>query len=716
MTTVALCLIAKNEERNLGRLLDSVQGCFDEIHLTDTGSSDRTVEIAKEYGCHVHHFDWVQDFSKARNYAFSHAKTDYITWLDCDDTLETKEGFLDFKKTMHMADMWFAPYDYAHDATGRAVCTFSRERVIKNNGKFEWKFFVHEGLTPVPGYQPSVLYAASWKVKHWRSAEDMEQDKGRNLAIFEKHGMQPMGGRMKFYWGKELFENKKPLDAYPKLMEAAKAPDIEIHDRLMAMQYAALSAIELKQFDEAISILHAGLPLAPTKAEFFCLLGECYIAKQQFAEALPYYHAARNCVKMGAGLIAPPTHRHDDSYDIAPLMQLSRVYFNMGDYDRAVEMATQSQMVRPTPESLEIIEKANEFKRKLEIVPPERLKKTTDIVISGHPVGFYEWDKNILKTKGCGGSETAAIQMADSLHRLTGRKVIIFNNRISHDEIDGVEYRPANTIKDYMNEYLPEVHIAWRHTTKLTSAKTYIWLHDLMAPGIENHEQYDYALCLSDFHRDYVTTLFGVPREKIIVTRNGILPSRWDGVDLTQKDRNKVVYVSSPDRGLDDALRVMDLVVQSLPEAKLHVYYGFDNLYKNGMGHEADRLKALCNDRPYVNLVGNVDQTRLVSELASASVWLYPTNFMETYCIGAVETHLSKVWPVVRKWGALPDTMKHMPKDMIDLDPKSNYSAYAARVIDAIEKEKWREINPNPESFAWDAVGSEWAEIMGLNQ
>jgi hypothetical protein len=158
----------------------------------------------------------------------------------------------------------------------------------------------------------------------------------------------------------------------------------------------------------------------------------------------------------------------------------------------------------------------------------------------------------------------------------------------------------------------------------------------------------------------------------------------------------------------------MDLVVQHIPTARLHVYYGFDNMYKNGVGHEADRLKALCLERPYVVLEGNIDQTKLVSELDSAVVWLYPINFLETFCISAVETHLCRVWPVVRKFGALPDTMEQMPKDMLDLDPKSNYSAYAARVIDAIEKEKWQQITVNPDDFSWMNVAQEWLQLMKL--
>ncbi|MAE69465.1 MAG: hypothetical protein CME06_03230 [Gemmatimonadetes bacterium] len=84
---VSLCMIVKNEEENLGRCLESAREAFDQIVVVDTGSTDRTVEIAGEYGAEVHHFEWCDDFAAARNRSLSFAKCEWIMWLDADDVL-----------------------------------------------------------------------------------------------------------------------------------------------------------------------------------------------------------------------------------------------------------------------------------------------------------------------------------------------------------------------------------------------------------------------------------------------------------------------------------------------------------------------------------------------------------------------------------------------------------------------------------------------------
>ncbi len=80
-------MIAKNEERNLPRALASLRGVADEIIVTDTGSTDRTSEIARELGARVAQFDWVDDFSAAHNYCNSLATCDWLFMLDCDEEL-----------------------------------------------------------------------------------------------------------------------------------------------------------------------------------------------------------------------------------------------------------------------------------------------------------------------------------------------------------------------------------------------------------------------------------------------------------------------------------------------------------------------------------------------------------------------------------------------------------------------------------------------------
>jgi hypothetical protein len=84
---LSVCLIARNEEHNLPRALQSTAGVAHEVIVTDTGSSDRTPQIAEELGARVFHFPWCDDFSAARNHAVSQAEGDWILWLDADEEL-----------------------------------------------------------------------------------------------------------------------------------------------------------------------------------------------------------------------------------------------------------------------------------------------------------------------------------------------------------------------------------------------------------------------------------------------------------------------------------------------------------------------------------------------------------------------------------------------------------------------------------------------------
>lgn len=89
--TLSVCMIVKNEEQNLPKVLTSIQGIADEIVVVDTGSTDKTVEIAKSFGAKVYFFEWCDDFSAARNESLKHATKDYILWLDADDELAKEE-------------------------------------------------------------------------------------------------------------------------------------------------------------------------------------------------------------------------------------------------------------------------------------------------------------------------------------------------------------------------------------------------------------------------------------------------------------------------------------------------------------------------------------------------------------------------------------------------------------------------------------------------
>lgn len=87
MAGISVCMIVKNEEEVLARCLACITSFADEIVIVDTGSTDKTKEIAASFTDDVYDFPWCDDFSKARNYSFSKATQDFIMWLDADDVI-----------------------------------------------------------------------------------------------------------------------------------------------------------------------------------------------------------------------------------------------------------------------------------------------------------------------------------------------------------------------------------------------------------------------------------------------------------------------------------------------------------------------------------------------------------------------------------------------------------------------------------------------------
>lgn len=106
MIPISICVIMKNEEKHIDEFLSSIEKHFasypHEILLTDTGSTDRTLEFASKYDVKISHFDWVNDFSAARNFSLSQASNDYVLVLDVDEYIEELDTeFIDTFITKH---------------------------------------------------------------------------------------------------------------------------------------------------------------------------------------------------------------------------------------------------------------------------------------------------------------------------------------------------------------------------------------------------------------------------------------------------------------------------------------------------------------------------------------------------------------------------------------------------------------------------------------
>lgn len=341
MITISLCMIVKDEEAVLGRLLSSVAGIADEIIIVDTGSADHTREIAEGFTPLVYDFPWQDDFAAARNYAFSLGTKDYLLWLDADDVIlpTAREKLLKLKKTLSPdTDIVMLPYETAFDSQGRATFSYYRERLIKNHAGFRWEGEIHEVITP----RGNIIYGDA-AITHQKLKV---ADPDRNLRIFK--GMLAQGKtlspRHQFYYGRELYyhgEEEEAIEIFEKFLQD---PAGWQENKIECVRQLAACYLHRGKEEQAMTTLLRSLLWDRPRAEVCCDLGSCFLAKEQYDQSIFWYE------------LAAATPREDDKggfvlgdcYDLIPYLQLSVCYDRIGNSEKALHYHRLVGTINPT--------------------------------------------------------------------------------------------------------------------------------------------------------------------------------------------------------------------------------------------------------------------------------------------------------------------------------------------------------------------------------
>lgn len=177
MISISLCMIVKNEEKLLKRCLDSYRPVCDEIVIVDTGSTDRTKEIAAGYTDLIYDYPWNNDFAAARNFAFSKANCDYIFSADADEVLDEENcrQFLNLKQVL-LPEIDIVQMIYVNSKSHNTVYNFEEEyrpKLFKRLRTFEWISPIHETVRLEP-----VVFDSDIKILHLPEQSHTKRDFG----------------------------------------------------------------------------------------------------------------------------------------------------------------------------------------------------------------------------------------------------------------------------------------------------------------------------------------------------------------------------------------------------------------------------------------------------------------------------------------------------------------------------------------------------------
>lgn len=299
---ISLCMIVKNEGKSLAKCLNSVSSIAHEIIVVDTGSSDSTCEIARQYGAIIHRFPWNNDFSDARNASLELAQGDWILFLDADEELspDSREILIQLVENNAIEGYFLKIMNHIGKEGWIETVPDLVFRLFRNNKEYRFRGAVHEQIA-------NVILEKNSKAR-FQVAEDLiiihhgyldeviiEKDKkNRNLALIEKELEQTPNNRLlQYHYGVELFRAERYSEASSIFIQSATDIDPNTIYLPKLIRYIVIAQQSSGQLNEALNSAELGLKLFPNYADLHYYSGlilldhkHYYQARNAFLQAL----------------------------------------------------------------------------------------------------------------------------------------------------------------------------------------------------------------------------------------------------------------------------------------------------------------------------------------------------------------------------------------------------------------------------------------------
>ena len=322
----------------------------------------------------------------------------------------------------------------------------------------------------------------------------------------------------------------------------------------------------------------------------------------------------------------------------------------------------------------------------------------TPVIFFSHRT-LEDWDFSNPDSVGIGGSETSHIELSWRLaargHKVLSYAPTSYPGPVMHK---GVEWRNCE-LCDFTREGIWFIYrcpeILDKFPENHPNQVLIFVAQDTFYPGatVERFDKLDHYMCLCSDHARATAIEWPTLKDKIFTSANGLKPEKVQEALAKNITRNpyRLMYASSPDRGLKNLSLVFTRAREYVPDLELHVYYGFDNMDKIINGKDPKRayvvkrakddlMKSL--DKPGITFHGRTAQPQLYEEWCKAGLWVHPTSFSETGAITSMEAMALGAIPVTNPIWALKDNVQYGV--LIDGNPDSDLlvrSRYVGEII-----------------------------------
>ncbi len=291
MIKISVCMIVKNEETRLKNCLDSLKDIADEIIIVDTGSTDNTKNVASKYTDKIFDFPWINDFSAARNFAFSKATGDYIYSADADEIIDAlnQQRFLQLKSIL-LPEIDIVQMKYINMMDTNTAYNSKvelRPKLYKRLRTITWIDPIHETVRLEP-----VIYDSDIEIQHKAHGNHAKRDLTALLNVFDSG--KTFSKKLHSMYAKELFIAGDADDflVSQHVFEATlQSPDRSEDEQNEATCVLAHCYRLQHNIHDFFKICLKNVATSPC-AEICVELGEYYFSKQDFDEAAIWFQNA----------------------------------------------------------------------------------------------------------------------------------------------------------------------------------------------------------------------------------------------------------------------------------------------------------------------------------------------------------------------------------------------------------------------------------------